>query len=344
MKQAVLYKKLKSSAVQCTACQHYCTMKRDEFGKCGVRRNEDGELKLLTYGRPSAVNIDPIEKKPLYHFLPGTAIFSLGTAGCNFTCGFCQNWDLSQTVKGAAQKGEPAVSELPGGDIVTPEDAVAYVKKNGIPSIAYTYNEPTIFIEYAHDIGVLARAEGIRNVFVSNGFMTKEARVLLADMLDAINIDLKSYSDVFYKKNCGARLDPVLENIRELKKAGVWVEVTTLLVPEENDSDEELRAIARFLKGVDQEIPWHISRFHPDYRMADRSATAEKDLLRAYGIGKKEGLQHVYIGNLPSAGYESTVCPSCGAVAVERSGFEVNNKTANGICRKCNYQLKGIWI
>jgi len=318
-------------------------MKQDEFGKCGVRRNEGGTLYLLVYGRPSAVNIDPVEKKPLYHFLPGTRIFSVGTAGCNFTCGFCQNWGLTQTIKDAAQKDGVELSELLGGDILMPDDAVLFVKKNEISSIAYTYSEPTIFIEYAHDMGVLAHKEGIRNVFVSNGFMTKEARAMLADMLDAINIDLKSYSDSFYRKNCGGRLDPVLENIRELKKAGVWVEVTTLLIPGENDSDEELHNIARFLKETDPEMPWHISRFYPDYRMTDHSVTAEKDLLRAYDIGKEEGLDYVYIGNLPSAGHENTMCPSCGTIAIERSGFEVNNRTKNGKCGKCNNQLKGIW-
>lgn len=285
MHPAVLYKKLKDSVVQCQACAHYCAIKVGETGKCGVRKNIDGELQLLVYGHPAAVHVDPIEKKPFYHFLPGTEILSFGTFGCNFRCEFCQNFDMSQTHAESAQN-------------YAPEEIVALAVKYKTPSIAYTYNEPTIFVEYAHDIMVLAHQKGLKNVFVSNGFFSEETLEYIGPYLDAINIDLKSFSDEFYKKICGARLQPVLDTIKRVKERNIWQEITTLLIPGENDSDKELKQIAEFIASVDKNIPWHISRFHPDYKMLDKDITSYQSLVKAREIGLKAGLKYVYLGNV----------------------------------------------
>jgi pyruvate formate lyase activating enzyme len=249
-----------------------------------------GELDLLVYGKPVAIHVDPIEKKPLYHFLPGTKILSLGTFGCNFRCEFCQNWEMSQNANFKLQ-----IAEL---ETIEPKEIVKMAIKYKTPSIAYTYNEPTIFVEYAHDIMVLARKAGLKNVFVSNGYESMETWEYIGPYLDAINIDLKSFSDEFYKKQCGARLQPVLDSIKECHRRKIWQEITTLLIPDENDSDEELKQIAEFIASVDKGIPWHISRFHPDYKMLGKDETSLKSLNRAKRIGKKAGLKFVYLGNV----------------------------------------------
>lgn len=281
---------MKNNIVQCQACAHYCVIQENKTGICGVRKNIAGELQLLVYGKPVAVHVDPIEKKPLYHFLSGTKILSFGTFGCNFHCGFCQNWEMSQTTDHRLLTTD--YDEWP------PEKLVEYAVKNKIPSIAYTYNEPAIFVEYAHDIMVLAKEKGLKNVFVSNGFESKETLEYIGPYLDAINIDLKSFSDDFYKKTCGGRLQPVLDTIKRVKEKGIWQEITTLIIPGENDKEEELKQIAGFIASVDKNIPWHLSRFHPDYKMIDKDATSYESLVKAREIGIEAGLKNVYLGNV----------------------------------------------
>jgi len=344
MKEALLYKSIKGNKVQCIACNHYCLIKEGDAGTCGIRVNKGGKLYLLTYGKPMAANIDPIEKKPLFHFLPGSQIFSVGTAGCNFGCDFCQNWQMSQLAKGGIIKdGVELENILENSKNLMPKEIIKIAEENKIPSVAYTYNEPTVFFEYAYQTALLAREQGIKNIFVSNGFMSKEARSLLIKVLDGINIDLKSFSDKFYKKYCKAWLAPVLENIEKFKEAGVWVEVTTLLIPGENDSDKEIAQIAGFLAKIDKSIPWHLSRFHPDYQMLDYQATSQESLIKAYEIAKNEGLNHVYIGNWSSEKYESTYCHNCDSVVIKRSGFTTENYLKKGKCRKCHIRIAGLW-
>ena len=290
MKKAILFKKLANGFVKCTACNHYCKITQNKTGICGVRKNIKGILYLLVYGKATALNIDPIEKKPLYHFMPGTKILSFGTVGCNFRCDFCQNWDISQASK-------PPISQIFGQEL-PPKKIVEYAKKNKIPSVAYTYNEPAVFFEYAYDTAKLAKKAGLKNVYVSNGYESPEAREKIAPYLDAINIDLKSYDEKFYQKYCGAHLKPVLENIIQFHKLGIHIEITTLIIPRKNDSKNNLTKLAKLIDSVDKKIPWHISRFFPAYKMLNVEITSESTLEFAQEIGKKAGLEYVYIGNI----------------------------------------------
>lgn len=295
----MLSKKLDHKQIQCQACAHYCQIFPGQTGLCGVRENEQGELKLLVYGRPCAVNIDPIEKKPLYHFLPGTKILSLGTFGCNFHCDFCQNWEMSQiSRKDFADHGHGWKNFLSQIEYLSPDEVVQMAKENNLPSIAYTYNEPAIWSEYAIDIARLAKKEGIKNVYVTNGYLSEECIKFVAPYLDAANIDLKSFREEFYLKTCGAKLQPVLNSIKKLSAAGVWIEITTLVIPGANDSEEELKNIAEFIVSVDKNIPWHLSAFHPDYKITDRGQTELKTLERAKEIGHQVGLKYIYLGNI----------------------------------------------
>lgn len=341
MKPAILYKKISDNKVQCLACSHYCKIAEGKTGICGVRQNVKGELKLLVYGKAAAVNVDPIEKKPLFHFLPGTEIYSIGTVGCNFRCGFCQNWGISQKVESRKLK----VGGIPDlGEDLTPEKIVDYCVDNKIPSIAYTYNEPSVFVEYAYDTAKLAHEKGIKNVFVSNGFASKEAVEFMAPYLDAINIDLKSFENSFYQKECRGRLQPVLDNIKRYYDKGVWVEVTTLVIPGKNDKDDELSKIAEYLASVSKDIPWHISRFHPDYKELNGEVTSEESLEKAYDIGKKAGLNYVYVGNLHNEKLESTWCPKCKNLLVKREwGYSEVKALKDGKCEKCGREIKGVW-
>jgi pyruvate formate lyase activating enzyme len=268
-----------------------------------------------------------MEKKPLYHFLPGSLIFSIATAGCNFHCDFCQNWDISQMSKGP--HGQIS------GDVFLPDQVVAAARRAGCGSIAYTYSEPTIFFEYAHDVAQLAHKAGLKNVFVTNGYQTPETIALMKGVIDAANVDLKAFRDATYRKLCGARLHPVLDAITLMHEAGIWVEVTTLVVPGQNDSPTELRDIAHFIAGVSPDMPWHISRFHPDYKMMDVGPTPKGTLLRAAEIGKEEGLRYVYVGNLPGVGYEDTHCPSCGHAVIRRMGYSVRTELKGETCLQC---------
>ena len=291
MKEARLYEKLEDNKVKCNLCNHRCVIKEGKRGICGVRENKSGELFSLVYARPVATHIDPIEKKPLFHFQPGSRSFSLATVGCNFRCLFCQNADISQM---------PRDSKRILGDHVSPEEILELAKKYSCSSISYTYTEPTVYFEYAYDIGVLAHKANIKNVFVSNGYMTKEALEEYYPHLDAANIDLKAFRDKFYKDLCGAKLEPVLETLKTLKEQGVWVEVTTLIIPGHNDDFDELRDIARFIaRELGTETPWHISRFHPTYKLTTAPVTPATTIQRAREIGLEEELQFVYSGNLP---------------------------------------------
>jgi pyruvate formate lyase activating enzyme len=317
--------------VHCYLCAHHCRIAPGESGLCGVRENEDGILYTLVYGRPVSTAVDPIEKKPLFHFLPGTRSLSLATVGCNFTCAFCQNSDISQMPR---DHGRVA------GRPLTPRAVVEEALVENCASISYTYTEPTIFYEYARDCARLASAEGLKNVFVTNGYMTAE---MLADIdgdLHAANVDLKSFSDDFYRELVGARLKPVLDSIRRLHEMGVWVEVTTLLIPGRNDGEDELCALASFLASLSPDIPWHVSRFYPAYHLMDVPPTPVASLERALRVGREAGLHYVYAGNVPGHQSESTFCPDCGEVAIERQGFRMlRNGTTDGSCSRCGTRL-----
>ncbi len=335
--EAELVRSLRNGALQCRVCEHFCVIPPGAWGKCGVRQHVEGRLLLQVYGHPIAVHLDPIEKKPLYHFLPGSSIYSLGTLGCNFQCPWCQNWEISQF----------SVQEvgLPRGHVLTPEDAVRQAQRQGAAAIAYTYNEPTIFFEYTLDIARLARAAGLRNVYVSNGFMSREALEALVPYLDAINIDLKGFSEAFYREYCGARLEPVKRNIADLVHTpSVWVEVTTLLIPGLNDSEAELRAAADWMAQVSPDIPWHFSAFFPNYRLTDRPPTPIATLLRAAQIAREVGMRYVYLGNVRDTEFSQTRCPQCGALLIQRSGYWTRPMwTEPGRCRACGTSIPGVW-
>ncbi|MBN1385705.1 AmmeMemoRadiSam system radical SAM enzyme [Candidatus Woesearchaeota archaeon] len=337
MKECVLYEPTeKGGSVRCKACSHRCIIADGKRGICGVRQNRAGKLYLLVYDKVVAMHMDPMEKKPLYHFLPGTSIMSIGTVGCNFRCDFCQNWEISQ-----APKNDGPVY----GENVKASEIVSKAKLNGCSGIAYTYNEPAIFIEFAHDVAMLARAEGLKNVYVSNGYETEEALKYMRPYIDAINIDLKSFSDDFYRKLCGARLQPVLDTIRRAKDMGFWTEITTLVIPGKNDSDAELKQIAEFIASVDKSIPWHISRFFPMYKMLDLPQTSMASLLRAYEAGKRAGLEYVYVGNIPDEKYERTFCPKCRKLVIDRAWHagKVKIDLDGDKCPGCSTLVEGVF-
>jgi len=289
MKEALLYRKLSKNKTQCLNCAHYCFIEEGKRGICGVRENIKGTLYGLNYGKLIAVNIDPIEKKPLFHFLPGSYSLSIATVGCNFRCLNCQNYNISQDFK--------KEKEIPGENFL-PSRIIEIAKENKLPSISYTYVEPTIFSDYAVEVMKLAKKQGIKNIFVSNGFMSQESRDLIIPFLDANNIDIKGFSDDFYEKICGAKLKPVLKTAVEMKKKGVWVEITTLIIPTLNDSEKTFRGIAEFIKkNLGEETPWHITRFFGaiSWKLQHLPETPLETLKKAYEIGKKAGLKYVYM-------------------------------------------------
>lgn len=336
LKEALLYEKLEGEKVHCFLCSHHCRIPNGSFGICNVRENREGILYTHAYGELVAQNIDPIEKKPLYHFIPGSRSFSIAAIGCNFQCGFCQNWQISQ-VREAKKLGLDSQE-------VKPEDVVRQAKRSGSESISYTYTEPTIFFEYAYDISQLAKKEGLFNIFVTNGFMTEEMIHMIHPSLDAANIDLKSFSDDYYKKICKARLAPVLKSIELMRRLNIWIEVTTLIVPGQNDSEEELRKIAGFLAGVDKAIPWHISRFYPQYKMDHLESTPIRVLNQAYEIGKQAGLRYVYVGNVPGEG-NNTYCYQCKNLLIERYGFSIQEyRMREGRCPDCKSPVDGVGL
>lgn len=333
-RDAMLYETLDNRKVHCYLCAHECRIADGKYGACRVRRNDGGRLVTLVYGKAISARVDPIEKKPLLHFLPGTTSYSIATIGCNFRCGFCQNWQISQFARD--------IEDVIPGDNLPPDQVVEQAKGHGCQSISYTYTEPTVFFEYAHDTAKLAREAGLANVFVTNGYMTPQAIDTIAPYLDAANVDLKSFSDAYYKRTCRARLEPVLNSIAYMKELGIWVEVTTLVVPGENDSDEELNQIAEFIAVLDRNIPWHISRFHPTYQFPDHAATPTETLERAREIGRKNGLRFVYLGNVTEG--SDTYCPECNELLVKRSLFGVTRKRmADGACPRCGTTISGVW-
>jgi pyruvate formate lyase activating enzyme len=334
MKEAMFYDKLEEKKVLCRLCHHHCHIASGKRGLCGVRENLDGVLFSLVYGKVVAEHIDPIEKKPLFHFQPGSFSYSIATMGCNFRCEHCQNYEISQY---------PHTQAEITGNQRTPAAIVDAAVMAGCSSISYTYVEPTIFYEFAFDCAQLAQQRGLKNVFVSNGYMGKEVTHDLAGVLDAINIDIKAFTEKFYKQVCKAQLAPVLENVRLMHELGVWVEITTLVIPGLNDSPDELRDIARFIKSVDPGIPWHVTAFHPTFKMLDRQPTPPQLLQRARAIGYEEGLRFVYSGNIPGAGGEDTICPACQTVLVKRFGFQSSNLLANGRCSSCGEMIAGVW-
>jgi len=335
-KEAVLYEKLEGEKVVCSLCSHRCRISDGAFGLCQVRENRHGILYTHSYGALVAQNLDPIEKKPLYHFWPGSTSYSIAAMGCNFQCGFCQNWQISQVKEAKALGVTPRT--------VKPEEVVRQAKRSGSRSISYTYTEPTIFFEFAYDVSRLGKQEGLTNVFVTNGFMTEEAIEMISPYLDAANVDLKSFSDDFYRKICKAKLAPVLKSIESMRRKKIWVEVTTLLVPGQNDSEEELRQIAQFLAQIDQTMPWHISRFYPQYRMDDLESTPLRSLRRAYEIGKEAGLRYVYLGNVMGEGND-TFCYQCGERLIERVGFSIRQyRIREGKCSRCGSPIDGIGL
>lgn len=334
MKEARFYENL-DGKVRCRLCNHYCIIKNGKRGICGVRENRDGRLFSLVYGRSIATGVEPIEKKPFFHFYPGTTAYSIATAGCNFHCLNCQNWEISQMPK----TGEGGII----GKKLLPEEIVANAKRLGCKSIAYTYTEPTIFFEYAYDTARLAHKEGIKNVFVTNGYTSGEAIKEIAPFLDAANVDLKSFDEDFYRKICGAKLQPVLDNIRLYRELAIWVEVTTLIIPGYSDDKKQLRAIAEFIKGIGEDIPWHITAFYPAYKLPDVPPTTIESLRRAREIGIKAGLKYVYEGNVPGEGGENTYCYHCGEAVITRYRFEIReNKLTEGKCPKCKNQIDGV--
>ena len=336
MKESMFYENL-NGKVRCHLCNHQCVIKEGKRGICSVRENREGKLYSLVYGRSVAIGIDPIEKKPFFNFYPGSTAYSISTVGCNFRCLNCQNWDISQMPKG--KEGRIIGEELP------PEKIVADAKRRGCRSIAYTYTEPTIFFEYAYDTAKLAHKEGIENVFVTNGYTSTEAIKEIAPFLAAANIDLKGFSEDFYHKVSGAKLQPVLDNIRLYKELEVWVEVTTLIIPGYSDDENQLKEIAGFIKSVDENIPWHVSAFYPAFKLPDVPPTTVETLRKARDIGIKAGLRYVYEGNIPGEGGENTYCYSCGEPVIKRYGFQIiENKLDNGKCPKCRTQMDGIGL
>ena len=319
--------------VHCYLCAHHCRIDPGGVGRCGVRENRGGVLYTLVYGCPVSTAVDPIEKKPLFHFLPGTLSYSLATVGCNFTCRFCQNADISQMPR---ERGRVV------GRTLSPEAVVAAARASGCASISYTYTEPTIFYEYARDCARLASAAGLKNVFVTNGYMTAQTLDDIDGDLHAANVDLKSFSDDFYRDMAGARLRPVLATIRRLWEKGIWTEVTTLLIPGRNDSDSELQSIAEFLVSISPDLPWHVSRFYPTYHLLDVPPTPLEAVERAIRIGKQAGLRYVYGGNVPGHSSESTSCPRCGRLLIRRSGLRtLNVDLAAGRCPSCGEEVAG---
>jgi len=332
MKECYCYKSLDSKKVKCFACAHNCIILDGKIGICEVRENIDGKLYSKVYDKIIAMHIDPIEKKPFYHFLPESQAFSIGTIGCNFNCKFCQNHDISF----------PGEKKIISGEKISPVEIVNLALKNNCECIAYTYTEPTIFLELVHDTCKIAKEKKLKNVLVTNGYLTIESLDLLSKYIDAMNIDLKSFSEDFYKKNCKSKLAPVLNTIREAHKRKIWIEITTLLIEGENTTDDEIRNIAKFISSVDKNIPWHISRFFPMHKMKNVPPTSLDILKKAQIIGKEEGLNYVYIGNTNIN--SDTFCPKCRKTLISRHAYRtIIEGIDNNSCKYCKTKIDGIF-
>ncbi len=335
--EALLYDKLGKNWVHCRICHHFCKIKPGEKGICNVRENQNGKLVSLVFDRVIALSCDPIEKKPMFHFKPGSTSYSIATVGCNFKCRFCQNSDIAQMPSGK--------NGMIQGRKILPQTIVDQALASGCQSIAYTYTEPSIFFELAYETAKLAKENKLSNVFVTNGYMSTDLVHMVAPFLDAANVDLKAFDDKFYQTYCQARLEPVKKNLELMKKAGILVEVTTLLIPGLNDDPGGLTRLARFIaEDLGCDTPWHISRFHPSYKMTDIGATQVSALERACEIGKKAGLYHVYTGNVPGLASENTYCHNCGTLVVNRHGYTIKNYLKEkGACPKCDTPVVGIY-
>jgi len=343
MKECINYQK-EGEKISCQACSHFCQIAEGRTGICGVRQNRGGKLFLLTYGKAIAAHIDPIEKKPLFHFLPGSYAYSFGTLGCNFRCANCQNFDISQMfgLKGKVQ----AYAQLNWGIDFTPKQIVQEALANKCQSIAYTYNEPTIFLEYALATMKLAQKKGLKNIWVSNGFMSNQTLAAIIPYLDAINVDIKSFDEKFYQTNCGARLAPVLENCQRLVKEKVWLEITTLIIPTLSDDEKMLGKIAQFIKKeLGYFVPWHLSAFSGmiSWKLQSLPDTPASMVKKACALGKKAGLKYVYAGNIWEEGLEDTYCPACAKVVIKRFGYRVQRLDRNGKCPNCGEMLDGVF-
>lgn len=319
------------NSITCVLCRHYCTLKESKGAICGINFNESQELVNKVYNHPSALNIDPIEKKPLYHFLPSSTSLSLGTVGCNFKCPFCQNHSISQT------------SAIDESIVYTPQDIIGLALKNNCKSVSYTYNEPTIWYPYAKDIGILAKEQGLKNIFVSNGYESPEIIEDMNSWVDAINVDLKSFSKEYYKKVLKADLEGILDSLELFANSDIWLEITTLLVPGDNDSDEEITKMAEFISNnLGTNIPWHFSAFHPDYKMQNTPATSLKLLEKAKSIAKAHNIEYIYLGNVNVD--TNTYCNKCGEMLIQRDYFNTKVLSINdNRCTKCNNKIYGVF-
>jgi pyruvate formate lyase activating enzyme len=334
VKEAMFYQREAGDTVRCGLCRFRCRIANGERGICGVRENRAGALYSLVYGRLCAEHVDPIEKKPLFHVLPGSRSYSIATVGCNFHCSHCQNYTISQVARNAAI----------GGEIRSPQQVVDCALHADCRSIAYTYTEPTIFFEFAYDTARLAAEAGLKNIFVTNGYISSEALATIAPCLHAANVDLKGFSEGFYRDFVHARLSEVLDSLIQYRHHGIWLEITTLVIPGLNDSDEELKGIAEFIVanlGVD--TPWHVSQFYPTYKLIDRPRTPLATLRRARDIGRAAGLRYVYEGNVPGEGGENTYCPSCAALLIKRFGYVIEaDRISNSVCPDCGETIAGV--
>ena len=333
-----LYEKLPDQRLRCYACGHRCLIPEGRDGICKVRFNQGGVLYVPAGYIGTSLQLDPVEKKPFFHALPGSTALSFGMLGCDYHCGYCQNWITSQAIR------DPKAIARP--NIISPDDIVRCALEYDAPNVTSTYNEPLITSEWAVAVFKVAKARGLKTAYVSNGNGTPEVLDYLHPWLDLYKVDLKGFNDKGYRK-LGGQLQTVLDTIKLLVEKRFWVEIVTLVVPGFNDSDEELRDIARFVAGVSRDIPWHVTAFHPDYKMTDRGWTPPKALLRGAEIGQAEGLNFVYAGNVPgrTGSLENTYCPRCKTLLIERIGFQVlaNHLKDNGTCPKCQTQIPGVW-
>jgi len=335
MKEAMFYEKLDRMKVRCHLCPNECIILHGKQGKCKVRENQGGRLFSLVYGLPCAAHSDPIEKKPLFHFLPGTSTYSIGTPGCNFNCLWCQNWQISQHGPDEVECFE-----------MSPQEVVDNAKAKGCSSISYTYVEPAIFYEYVLDTAKLAKKAGLKNIMVTNGYLNPEPLKKLYRYIDACNVDLKGFTEELYVKYCGGHLEPILRNIKTIKDMGVWLELTTLIIPGVNDSKQTITNLCKWvMKELGPDTPLHFSRFFPHYKMADTPPTPPDTLMDAHNIAKKAGINHVYLGNIDMGDTEDTFCPECEKKIIDRNGFITMSKKniEHGKCGFCKTDIAGVW-
>ena len=334
LKEVSFYKKLPDLKIRCEICPKKCEIADLERGYCGNKENRKGIYYSLVYAESCTAHIDPIEKKPLFHYLPSTKAFSIASVGCNFECKFCQNWRIAQ------YRPEQVESRY-----LPPEQIVSLSKREGCPTIAYTYSEPVVFYDYMYDTANLAKSKGIGSVMISNGYINEEPLIELCKQLTGVKIDLKAFTEKFYKDYCSGELEPVLTTLKTLKKIGIWYEIVVLLIPTLNDSEEEIRKMCQWIKSeLGVEVPVHFSRFHPMYKIKNLPSTPVKTLENARKIAQKMGLHYVYLGNVPGNEGENTYCPGCGEVLIRRVGYHIlKNVIKGGRCQKCGHVIPGVW-